>query len=219
MKRRFAALWAPAAAAALMLTLGACSGLYYDAMEQLGFEKRDILVDRVEDSRDAQREASEQFQSALEQFIAVTDFEGGDLEAVYRRLDSEYQASVRSAEAVRERIAEVEDVASALFREWENELDLYDSDAMRRASERQLEQTQERYRQMIAAMHEAEQRIEPVLEAFQDRVLYLKHNLNARAIGSLRADRQEIEADLRRLVEEMNASIEEANAFIAELGG
>ncbi len=33
---------------ALALTLGACSNVYYDAMEKVGVHKRDILVDRVE---------------------------------------------------------------------------------------------------------------------------------------------------------------------------
>lgn len=203
----------------LAVFLSACSSVYYDAMERLGYEKREILVDRVEDSRDAQQAAREQFQSALDQFIAVTDFQGGDLEETYRRLSSEYEASVQRAEAVHERIAEVEDVASALFREWENELELYSSERLRSASARRLEQTRARYEQMITAMHQAEQSIQPVLEAFQDRVLYLKHNLNARAIGSLRTDRLEIQSELQRLIEEMNESIEQANRFIADMGG
>ena len=43
-----------AAAALLLLISGGCSSAYYRTLEGLGIEKRDILVDRVEDARDAQ---------------------------------------------------------------------------------------------------------------------------------------------------------------------
>lgn len=201
----------------LCATLGACSSVYYNTMEKLGYEKRDLLVDRVEDSRAAQEAARKQFESALEQFIAASNYDGGDLEAIYRRLKGEYDDSVNRAATVRSRIDRVESVAEDLFAEWKRELDLYQDPRLRRSSERQLQQTRARYQQFIAAMHRAEQGMEPVLNAFQDRVLYLKHNLNARAIASLRNDRAEIESDIQQLIKQMNASIDEANRFIAEM--
>jgi hypothetical protein len=205
--------------ALLMAALSACSSVYYNTMEKLGYEKRDLLVDRVEDSRAAQEAARQQFESALDQFIAATNYDGGDLEAVYRRLKREYDDSVSRAEAVRSRIDRVESVADDLFAEWKKELGLYQDPQLRRSSERQLQQTRARYQQLIAAMHRAEKGMGPVLNAFQDRVLYLKHNLNARAIASLRDDRAGIEADIQRLIKQMNASIDEANRFIAEMSG
>lgn len=41
----------------LALCLGGCSSAYYKTMENFGVEKRDILVDRVEEARDAQDDA------------------------------------------------------------------------------------------------------------------------------------------------------------------
>lgn len=200
-----------------LLAATACSSAYYSAMERLGYEKRDILVDRVDDSRAAQAAAAEQFDSALEQFLAVTDYQGGDLEAVYRRLNGAYRDSAARAETVRRRIGAVEKVAGDLFAEWRTELDLYSDPQLRRASARQLDETRQRYAQLIDVMHQAEKRMDPVLRAFRDRVLYLKHNLNARAIAALREDRQALESDIRTLIEEMNRSIAEAEAFIAAM--
>src|ERR1041385_7140298 len=57
----------------LVLLLGGCSSAYYGAMEKIGFAKREILVDRVEKTRDAQNEAKQQFASALDHFLAVTN--------------------------------------------------------------------------------------------------------------------------------------------------
>lgn len=200
-----------------LVAMTACSTAYYSTMEKLGYEKRDILVDRVEESREAQEAAREQFESALEQFIAVTDFQGGDLEQVYRQLKSEYDDSEDKAEAVSTRIDKVEQVAEDLFAEWEEELTLYTDAQLRRTSAQQLESTRSRYVRLIRSLRQAEKRIDPVLDAFRDRVLYLKHNLNAQAIASLRSDRQTIESDIEALVREMNASIEEANRFIKDM--
>jgi hypothetical protein len=57
----------------------------------------------------------------------------------------------------------------------------------------------------------------PVLSAFKDQVLFLKHNLNARAVASLSDTVKGIEGDVGRLIAEMNASIAEANQFIEQM--
>ena len=59
--------------------------------------------------------------------------------------------------------------------------------------------------------------MEPVLSQFRDQVLYLKHNLNAAAIGSLRGTADTIQCDLQRLLKQMNASIAEADKFVQTL--
>lgn len=198
----------------ILALLGACSSAYYKTMEGLGIEKRDILVDRVEDARDAQGDASEQFASALDQFRSTVNFDGGDLEATYDRLNAEYEDSVSEAEEVSERIDAVESVAEDLFREWEQELDEYSRAELRRTSASLLSDTRKRYKQMMTSMRRAESSMEPVLEAFHDQVLVLKHNLNARAIGSLRNELDSIERDTAKLIEQMQVAIAEANTFI-----
>ena len=105
-----------------LLTLAGCQSAYYSAMEKAGIHKRDILVDRVEDARDSQQQAKEQFKDALERYRSVVEVKGGDLEKRYDALNREYEASVASAQDVRTRIEDIEDVAEALFKEWESEL-------------------------------------------------------------------------------------------------
>ena len=48
-------------------------------------------------------------------------------------------------------------------------------------------------------------------------MVYLKHNLNARAIASLQSELGSIEADVSRLIKEMEVSIAEADRFISAL--
>ena len=191
-----------------------CNKAYYSTMEKFGVHKRDIMVERVEEARDSQQEAKEQFQSALEQFSSVLGFKGGDLEDKYNKLKAEYDKSDAKATEVKDRIDAVEDVSEALFNEWEDELDQYSSASLRRDSEIKLKATRRQYEQLIKAMHKAEKKIEPVLSALGDQVLYLKHNLNAKAIASLQGELVNVESDIADLVREMEKSITEANSFI-----
>jgi hypothetical protein len=195
-----------------------CQRAYYAAMEQFGYHKRDLLVSRVEDARDSQEEAKEQFKSALEKFSAVLHFDGGELEDKYEQLSAELERSEATASTVHDRIEAVENVSQALFKEWEAELDQYDNETLRRDSARQLKAARRRYTPLIRSMKRAESKIDPVLSAFRDQVLYLKHNLNARAIASLQGELSSIETDIDALIKEMEAAIAEADAFIKAIG-
>ena len=197
-----------------LFAIAGCQGVYYKTMETFGHHKRDLLVDRVEDARDAQQDAKEQFQSALEKFSAVMNFSGGKLEEKYKELNAELERSESKAKAVRGNIRDVENVSNALFKEWESELGQYTNDNLRRTSEQKLQQTRLRYSQLIEVMKRAESKIDPVLLAFRDQVLFLKHNLNAQAIASLHDELASVEADIALLIKEMEASITEADAFI-----
>ena len=191
-----------------------CSTMYLEALEKVGIPKRDVMVSRVEKARDTQEETKEQFKSALEQFTAATNFDGGDLETTYKNLNDAYEASVAKAEEVRSRIADIESVSEALFTEWKQEITQYSSAAMKQSSQKKLNTTQTHYRQLIASMKQAESKIEPILTVFNDQVMFLKHNLNARAIASLKGELSTIKSDVSALVVSMEQSINEANAFI-----
>ncbi len=203
--------------ATLLLSLTACSSMYYSALESAGIPKRELMVHRVEKARDTQEETKEQFKTALDQFTAVTNFDGGDLEDIYNKLNSEYEASIDKSEAVRKRIDDIKDVSAALFEEWQEEIEQFSSASLRRSSKTQLLETKRQYRQLISAMEKAESKLEPVLTVFKDQVLYLKHNLNARAISSLKNELSGIQSDVSSLISAMESSIDEANSFISSM--
>jgi hypothetical protein len=191
-----------------------CAATYYRALETVGIEKREILVDRVENARDSQAEAKEQFATALDQYRALVAFDGGDLEDIYDRMNAEYEDSVDSADGVRERIDSVESVAEDLFAEWEDEIDEYSDDDLRRQSQRLLRETRNEYGDVVTAMHRAEAAMAPVLTLFNDQVLFLRHNLNARAIGALETELGTIESATAELITEMERAIDEASRFV-----
>lgn len=201
----------------LVLILAGCQSVYYGAMEKAGVHKRDIMIDRVESAQESQTDAKEQFESALEQYQSMVTIEDQDLVERYEKLNDEYEDSKAAAEKVSERINSVEDVSGALFDEWEDEIELYSNANLKRQSEAKLRQTKKQYEKLIQAMRSAEARMDPVLQVFQDQVLFLKHNLNARAIDSLQGELGNVNTEVARLIREMEKSIAESEAFISSL--
>ena len=194
-----------------------CQSVYYAGMEKMGYHKRDLMVSDVEKARDAQQEAKEQFKSALDRFTTVLNIKGGELQDKYDTLNAEYERSEAKAQAVSDRIASVEDVSQALFTEWEAELKEYSSASLRRSSQTKLTQTRTQYVKLIKAMKRAESKMPPVLGKFKDQVLFLKHNLNAQAIASLKSELGSVESNIKILIKEMETSIKQADTFISSM--
>lgn len=201
----------------LALALSACGTVQkaqYSALEKVGIHKRDILVDRIEKTSETQEETKEQFKSAYEELAGLVNIDGSDLEKKYKRMAKAVKASENQAQELDDRITSVNEVASALFKEWQDELNEYQSASLRRTSEANLNSTKQRYAVIYKKMQASQQRVEPVLKVLQDNTLYLKHNLNARAVSSLSSEVLIIEDKVGVLIRQMEASINESKNFI-----
>ena len=208
----------------LTLSLAGCEGCrkkargkYFDSLEKIGLEKRDLLVKRVDKARDAQEDAQKEFEDALEELQSMVSYDGGELETMYDRLKGKYDDAESRAENVRDRIRKVENVAQALFEEWRQEIEVFNNEAYKRESRDKLQETKSRYGELLAKMKQASGSMEPVLERLRDQVLYLKHNLNAQTLGSLDHEADLLQADVSRLITDMQASIAEADRFIQDM--
>jgi hypothetical protein len=205
--------------ALICLAVSGCRTTYYKAWEAFGRQKRDLLKNDVQDARDDQKKATEQFKDALTRLREMygVGAGGGDLEKIYDRLKSDYERCEARASDVKGRIRKVEQVSSDLFKEWQQEIGTMTNEKLASSSRQKLRETEEKYDSLHSAMVKAEGSMEPVLKQFHDQVLYLKHNLNAQAVGSLKGESADIEREIQRLIQDMNASITEADAFIHDM--
>ena len=201
----------------MSFSLLGCQSAYYGAWEKLGVEKREILVDRVENAKESQEDAQEQFASALEELSSLIVFDGGDLQDIYEDLSDELVRSEAAAEDVTSRVNKVDSVAQALFAEWEEEIQAFTNATYKRESTKKLNETQRQYNGLMRSMIRVEKSMAPVLVTLKDNVLYLKHNLNANAIGALKGELTSVKEDVNVLITEMNKAIEESNAFIESM--
>lgn len=201
----------------LLLTITGCQTTYYDALEKVGIPKRELMIKRIESTQEAQQDVQKQFQSALDQFQSIVVFNGGNLEELYKKLNREYEDSVSAADKVNSRIQSIQHVSEALFDEWQEELNLYSSASLRSASARKLNETKRQYQRMITSMEKSAKRMQPVLDVFQDQVLFLKHNLNAQAISSLKGEFAGVKREIDQLITQMERSIAESQRFVEQL--
>ena len=199
---------------AVFLFAVGCQTTYYAVWEKMGKEKRHLLKDNVEQVREDQAEASEQFASVVERIKAMYGFDGGELEDVYEKLSEDYRACEERADAVRDRIDKVERIAADLFKEWESEIATIENVKLQSKSRASLQDTRSRFSRLQRSMSRAEASMDPVLNNLRDYVLYLKHNLNAQAVSSLRKEVADIETEVSSLIADMNRSIKEADAFV-----
>lgn len=204
----------------LVVSVSACGTaqkIQYSALEKVGVHKRDILVDRIEKTTETQEETKAQFQSAYEELAGLINIDDQGLEKKYKKMAKAVDASEDKAEELQTRIESVDSVAKALFKEWETELNEYQSDKLKQTSAANLRLTRQRYAGIYQKMQESQQRVVPVLQVLQDNTLYLKHNLNARAVTSLSGEVLVIEDKVKQLIAQMEASINESKAFISSM--
>jgi sugar-specific transcriptional regulator TrmB len=201
----------------LCVVLSSCTQLYYKAQEKIGNEKRDILVDRIKKGREDQEKAKEQYKDTLEAFQAATGFKGGQTEEVYKKLKKEYDEAADRTKKVSDRINSIEQVSGDMFNEWDKELSGMSNADLRTKSGGLMKATRRRYTDLIHKMKAVEAKAKPVLKAFEDQVLFIKHNLNAEAITSLKTNVLKMDADVQTLIRDIEISTKEADAFIASL--
>jgi hypothetical protein len=199
------------------LLLSGCQSTYYKAMSTLGKEKRDILVQRIKDAKKDQDQTKQQLQTTMESFQALTGFKGGSLEKSYKRLNSDYEGAASQAGKLHDKIQSIDQVSNDLFKEWQGEINAMDNGRLKSQDTVMLRNAKTRQTTYMRAMRRTEDQIEPVLKAFHDQVLFLKHNLNARAIGSLKNTSAGLQSDVAGLVQSIDASSQEADKLISSL--
>ena len=203
----------------LIVALSGCRNTYYAMWESVGKEKRHLLKDEVSAAREDQAQASQEFKDALTRIKELTGFQGDDLEDAYRRLKSDFEDCRHRAGVIDDRIRNVEQIAADLFVEWESEIGQITNSTFRSKSRQSLARTRDRYKRLHHSMITVRNRMDPVLTRLNDYVLYLKHNLNAQAVGALGAEMASIQTDVNVLIRDIERSIKEADEFLKVFEG
>lgn len=194
-----------------------CQKAYYAAWETLGKEKRHLLKDQVEAVQDDQKEVAETFEDALTRIKTLYGSPDTDLENLYNKLSGDLDDCETRAADLKKRMENVDAIGSDLFTEWEAEIAEMQNASLRSKSRVTLASAKQRFAALQKTMRQAEARMDPALQSLKDHVLFLKHNLNAQAIGVLKNEAGDIEVQVQALISDLNKSISEAQSFIKTL--
>jgi predicted nucleic acid-binding Zn-ribbon protein len=189
----------------------------YSAYEMAGLEKRDLFKREVSKVNEDQKNTGEALQDALARLQEIYKFDGGNLEREHDKLKSSLNNAQEEAAELSSRIRKMDKVAGDLFDEWKDELNEIKTSDLRVKSSKKLADTKRRYRNLELQMRRSEKNMAPVLTKLNDQVLFLKHNLNAEAIGGLKTESVKIQADIKELIDEVDESTRQAEALIKTL--
>lgn len=189
----------------------------YSAYEMVGVEKRDLFKKEVSNVKDDQEETGESFKDALKKLKEIYAFDGGDLEDKHEDLNESYINAKEKSQNVKNRIEKLNTVATDLFAEWEGEILEISSSDLQKQSREKLVETKKKYNQLYKQLKASESKVAPVLTKLKDQVLFLKHNLNAKAIAGLKVESGKIQSEIKGLIDEMNESNRKAEEFIKTL--
>lgn len=186
----------------------------YSAYEFVGIEKRDLFKREVKNVKGSQEDTKESFKDALERLQDIYGTNNSHLERQYSSLDSAYEDAQKRVNEVRINIKKLETVAEDLFSEWKKEITEMSAASLRSKSADSLEATRRKYDNFHNGLKKSGVRMDPVLRKLRDQVLFLKHNLNAKAIAGLKIESEKIQNDIEGLLKDMKISIEQADDFI-----
>jgi hypothetical protein len=207
----------PLALLCLLFATG-CTTIYNSTMEGVfGYEKRKLFKKSVTSLQSEQKDAQKEFADALTRLKQLYGFTGGELESVYEKVKTSYERCDSEAKAVHKRIGKMEDLANSMFGEWEKEIQQYTNPNLATTSREQLRLTKDRYAQLSRTVRQAEAAMQPVLAQLTDNVLFLKHNLNASAVGSLQVEASGIQQQIEQLLTQIYTAIAASDSFIKTL--
>ena len=197
-----------------LTALTSCQAMYFTTMEKFGVEKRDILLERVEDAHDALKVAEVRFDASLTTFREIVKGEESTLTANFERFSDAYDKAESAAADFHERVADVQVVANLMFEEWKRESGEILDNELRRASRENYTKATTRYERTLRGFRRVEARMDPMLTKFRDHVLYLKLNLHPAALGTLRDNEGDIIAAMEELEDLMEKALSDGGELI-----
>lgn len=204
---------------ALTFSFVNCTKLYYSTWEAFGKQKRDLLRDQVEGLAKDQQAVNDEFKDALSKLRSLYGSPHTELAAAYDQLEGDFDDAKAKSDALSHRIDKVESIAQDLFAEWDGEIGKLKTPKYKEDSRQKLKLTRQRFAKLQTSMHKAKKDLAPVLGSLEEQVLYLKHNLNAQALGSIQGEVRAIEGDYKSLTSSMQKAISESQSFLKSLNG
>ena len=198
--------------------ISGCEQAYYPTMRVLGQNKRTQVVDKIKAARDAEEKAKKQFDVTMKKFsYAVSSSKSSKQKANYKTLEEAVKKSAASAAKFKKKVVDAGKTAKKFFREWEDELQLYTNEELRRASEKKMDDTRKQCYQVLYSMKYAETKIKPAITALNDYVLLLKHNLGPYSATSITGELSDVMDKIAVLIKAMDNSISDADIFVDRL--
>jgi DNA repair exonuclease SbcCD ATPase subunit len=195
---------------------GCKSSTYYEAAETVGYEKREMLIDRLQEARDSQVGAKQQMQTALYTLRRIGSVPETELEDLHDDLATEVNRAKDQLDDLHDDIAAVESVARSLFDDWEDDLAKFENQEARNRSQEELRDTRKRHETLVAELRSSERKLQRIMPRLEDQARVLEHAEELGRSPSLTDDLDDVREEISTLIEELDDSIDRTQRFIDE---
>jgi hypothetical protein len=203
---------------AAMLALSGCASAVYDSLERRGVDAKSVLADRVGDARDGALAAATKIEAAAGALAAAKGLEGP---ALARQIDLARAGAQDAAVAAQDLRLSTDTVGASgarYFKEWEEEIGLYQTKAEQDAAAAKLKGQAEAHQKLGAALSAASLRLSPALTILNDEVAVLRKNPTSGVVVASRAARIDAAgASAAEAAASLRSAGAEADRFLAAL--
>lgn len=204
-------------AALALLTLSGCQHVYFNTMENAGIDKREIFTHRVEDARGAENQARQQLRDTLDNYRRVLLLDSSDLAQRYDLFTASQARNPVNVRALRQRVANLQDIGEAMFADWQDDLKGYRDQGLRDASAAQLDNTRTSYQRVLQQLRDTESGLNASQALFNDPQLMLRHNLTPDGTNALKNGYPAIQSQVEQQLRQMQATVDSCDAFLRQL--
>jgi len=197
-----------------LFALGSCQAVYLGTLEQFGFEKREILYERIETAGESIVVLEQRLDETFAVYREAINQEGGNLLSSQKRFSNFYDKTEDAASEFDSRIEKVQAVANAMFEEWNSETGEIIDAELRRKSRSNYTRALAHYGNLLRSMRAVQAETDPILTRLRDHVLFMKLNLHPGAYAPLRKTEDEFLASAEAVSLTMKATYEEVQSFL-----
>jgi len=158
----------------------------------------------------------------LEAMLAAYDLvisnKDGDLLTPFKTFHSGLEKVEKARADIQKKGTEAEIAADAFFAHWQQDLQKFQSDDMKKRSQDRLDKTRDRFKQIDKTADEARAAYQPLMATLRDHDLYLSNDLNQEAVKSLSKDAKDIKMNgdtVFKLIDDVLARIGKYNEVVA----
>lgn len=183
-----------------------------------GQKNVDNLTKAINKLGDSIRSGKAELEAMLTAYQQVINNEDGDLLTPFKTFHSGLEKVEKARADIQKKGTDAELAADAFFAEWQNTLQKFQSEDMRKRSQERLDTTKARFAEIDKASDEAAAAYQPLMATLKDHDLYLSNDLNAEAVKTLSKDAKDIKMNgdtVNKLIDGVLDFIDKYNEKVA----
>ena len=183
-----------------------------------GQKNVDNLTKAINRLGDSVTKGKAELEAMLTAYDKVINNEDGDLLTPFKAFHSGLDRVEKARVDIQKRGADAEGAADAFFAHWQQDLQKFQSEDMKKRSQDRLDKTRARFKEIDQAADEASAAYQPLMATLGDHDLYLSNDLNQEAVKTLSKDAKDIKMNgdtVFKLIDGVSAFIERYNEAVA----